>query len=482
MGPVTVTGNQDASVPARPSRGRLRLDVSPLRASRDFRLLIGSGVITMIGSFITLIAVPVQIKEMTGSYVAVGLVGAAEFGPMLVCGLYGGALADAFDRRRIVIVTETGMLVCVGGLVLNAAAPAPHLWIVYLLAGLVAAFDSLQRPSIDGLVPRYVPHPMLPAAAAVSSLRWNVGAILGPTVGGLIVATAGVSSAYLVDVVTFGLSLMLLAQLAAAPAAPGAGRPSIASIVDGLRYAATRRDLLGTYVVDIAAMVLAMPTALFPFLAARTGTPWALGAMYSAAAVGALLATLLSGWTSRVHRHGLGVLLAAAGWGLAIAGAGLTASLPVLIAGLVVAGGADMISGIFRATMWNQSIPDELRGRLSGIELLSYSSGPMLGNARAGLAAQWGGARFALSSGGLLCVGAVGALAAALPAFRRYDERTDPHVLKQRARSRVPTTPPTPATALAPPPSAPPPTRAPPAPAPPAPAPPAPAPVISRIG
>lgn len=432
----TATVPPGAAPPAEPpaeAGRRLRLDVTPLRASRDFRLLVGSGVITMIGGFVTMIAVPVQVKQLTGSYVAVGFVGAAEFVPMLACSLYGGALADALDRRRVVLGSEAGMLACVGGLTANALAPSPRLWLVYLLAGMLAAFDSLQRPSIEGLVPRYVPHDLLPAAAAVSTLRWNVGAILGPTVGGVIVATAGVSTAYLVDIGTFGLSLLVLVRLSPAPAARDAARAGLASIAAGLRYAAGRRDLAGTYLVDVAAMILAMPTALFPFLAARTHTAWALGALYSSAAVGSMLAALVSGWTTRVHRQGLGVILAATAWGVAITCAGLTATLPIVVACLVVAGAADMVSGIFRTTMWNQSIPDDLRGRLSGIELLSYASGPMLGNARAGVAGQLGGPRFALSSGGLMCVGAVGLLAGALPTFRRYDDRTNAHVRAVRA-------------------------------------------------
>jgi MFS family permease len=243
-----------------------------------------------------------------------------------------------------------------------------------------------------------------------------------------------VASAYVLDAVSFGLSLLLLVRLAPAPAHADAERASLATIVAGLRYAARRRDLVGTYVVDIAAMTFAMPQALFPFLADRLGASWALGMLYSAGAVGSMAATLTSGWTAHVHRHGRAVILAAGVWGLAITLAGVTTSLAVILACLVAAGVADTISGIFRSTIWNQSIPDEFRGRLAGIELLSYSSGPMLGNARAGLVAQLAGVRFSIASGGLLCFGAVAALAATLPAFRRYDARTDVHVLAQKAR------------------------------------------------
>ncbi len=418
---------------------RMRLDISPLRASRDFRLLLGSGVITMLGSFITYVAVPVQIKELTGSYLAVGLVTAVEFIPMVVFGLYGGALADAVDRKRMVVLCEVGMLVASAGLLVNALLPSPALWPLYLIAAVVATLDSLQRPSLDGLMPRYVPHQMLAAASALSAFRWSLGAILGPVFGGLIIVAGGVAWAYAVDVVTFGLSLLLLVRMRWSPAPPEAARPGLRSILEGLRYAAGRKDLLGTYLVDIVAMLLAMPMALYPFLADELDAPWALGLLYSSGAVGSLIASATSGWASHVHRHGLAIALAAVTWGAAVGLAGLalgagTAALPIVLLCLTVAGAADMISGVFRETVWNQSIPDHLRGRLAGIELLSYSTGPMLGNARAGLMAQVGGTRFSIGVGGLLCVGAVAITATLLPTFLRYDARTDEHVLAERTR------------------------------------------------
>jgi MFS family permease len=415
------------------------MDLSPLRASRDFRLLLASGAITMLGSFVTYVAVPVQIKQLTGSYLAVGLVTAVEFIPMVFFGLYGGALADAVDRKRMVVFCELGMLLASAGLLVNALLPEPALWPIYLIAALVATLDSLQRPSLEGLLPRYVPHHMITAASALSAFRWSLGGILGPLLGGLIVVAGGVASAYAVDIVTFGISLLLLVRMRRSPAPPDASAPGFRSIAEGLRYAAGRHDLLGTYLVDIVAMLLAMPVALYPFLADELDAPWSLGLLYSAGAVGSLMASATSGWTSHVHRHGMAVVLAAGTWGGAVALAGLAISaksgaLVIVLACLTVAGAADMISGIFRDTVWNQSIPDHLRGRLAGIELLSYSTGPMLGNARAGLMAQLGGVRFAVGAGGLLCVGAVALTAALMPSFRRYDARTDEHVLTERER------------------------------------------------
>jgi MFS family permease len=418
---------------------RMRVDISPLRASRDFRLLLSAGAITMLGSYVTYVAVPVQIKELTGSYLAVGLVAAVEFVPMVIFGLYGGALADAVDRKRMVVLCELGMLVASAGLLVNALLPKPALWPLYVIAAVVATLDSMQRPSLDGLMPRYVPHRMLTAASALSALRWSLGEVLGPVLGGLIIVAGGVAWAYAVDVATFGLSFLLLVRMRRSPAPSEAASPGLRSILEGLRYAAGRKDLLGTYLVDIVAMLLAMPVALYPFLADELDAPWALGLLYSSGAVGSLIASGTSGWTSHVHRHGIAITLAAGTWGAAIGLAGLAlgmgaSALPVVLVCLTVAGAADMISGVFRDTVWNQSIPDHLRGRLAGIELLSYSTGPMLGNARAGLMAQLAGTRFSIGVGGLLCVGAVTLTAALAPTFRRYDARTDEHVLAEQAR------------------------------------------------
>jgi MFS family permease len=209
---------------------------------------------------------------------------------------------------------------------------------------------------------------------------------------------------------------------------------SLRGIGEGIRYAISRRDLLGTYLVDIVAMAFAMPEAMYPFLADTLHHPHALGLLYSAGAVGGVLATLTSGWTARVHRHGLAIVLAALGWGGGMALAGVAPGLWLVLGCLALAGAADMISGVFRGTVWNQTIPDHLRGRLAGIELLSYSSGPTLGNARAGLMAQAGGVRFAIGAGGLLCVGGVALTAAVLPDFLRYDARTDASAVAERVR------------------------------------------------
>lgn len=413
---------------------RARIDTRPLRDSRDFRLLFTGMSVSGVGVMVTYVAVPFQVKELTGSYLLVGLLGLVELLPLVVFGLYGGALADAVDRRRMVLGTELAFTALSVMLLVNALLPEPALWPLYVFGFVGAAVDGLQRPSLEALVPRIVVTDQLPAAAALSALRGNIGTIAGPALGGLLVSGPGLAAAYAVDVVTFVASLVALAMMRAVPPTPGAPAPSLRGVREGLGYAWRRKDLLGTYLVDLSAMFFAFPYALFPFVADELGAPWALGLLYSAGFVGSMLATLSSGWTNHVHRHGRAIVFAAAVWGLAIAAFGLASNIWVALLLLAVAGAADMISGLFRMLMWNQTIPDELRGRMAGTELLSYSLGPQLGQVRASLVAQWTTLRFSLVSGGLACVAACGLLALALPTLWRFDDRTDVHAVRERRR------------------------------------------------
>jgi MFS family permease len=405
-----------------------------LRTSRDFRLLFCGSAVSFFGTMVTYVAVPFQVYEITGSPVAVGLLGVAELLPLIAFGLWGGALADAVDRRRMVLLTEVAFTALSGVLLVNALLPEPKLWPIFLVAAVVAALDGLQRPSLEALIPRIVAHDELAAASALSSLRMNLGMIAGPALGGVLVATVGVAAAFAFDVASFAASLVALAFMRAVPPT-GAVKPSLRSISAGVRYALSRQELLGTYAVDTAAMLFAMPAALYPAFAKDVfQQPWALGLLYSAGSVGSLLATLTSGWTSHVHHHGRAVACAAAVWGLAIAAFGLAGNIWIAVGCLAVAGAADMVSGLFRATIWNQTIPDELRGRLAGIELLSYSIGPLGGNARAGLVAGMWNVRGSVVSGGFLCFVSVVVIASSLRNFLQYDDRSNEHAARERAR------------------------------------------------
>ncbi|HEY3766958.1 MAG TPA: MFS transporter [Gaiellales bacterium] len=399
------------------------LDVGPLRRRRDFRLLfIGQGV-SFFGSMITYVALPYQAYRLTGSSLVVGLLGLAELAPLLAAAFIGGALADAFDRRRMTQVTEVSFAAASVVLVGNALLPHPELWVLFVMSGLLATLDGLQRPSLDALIPRLVERDELIAAGALSSFRMTIGMIAGPAVGGVLLATVGLPATYLVDTATFVVSLVALQLMRAVPPPPEAEPPSVARILEGLRYARSRPELMGTYVVDIVAMFFGMPMALFPAEATHLGGAGVLGLLYAAPAVGSLLATVTSGWAAHMHRHGAGVCVAAAVWGVGIIGFGLAPNLALALTGLVVAGGADMLSGIFRSTIWNQTIPDHLRGRLAGIEQVSYSTGPLLGNVESGGVASLVGVRASIVSGGVLCVAGVVVAALALPAFWRYDSR-----------------------------------------------------------
>ncbi|MFF4309975.1 MFS transporter [Streptomyces sp. NPDC001507] len=409
-------------------------DLAPWKASADFRRLWVSGLISSFGSFLTFVALPVQIKDLTGSAAAVGAIGAVELLPLILFGLYGGALADALDKRALIVRTEAAQGLLSAGLLANALLPHPAVWPLYAVAALSAALVSVQRPALDSLLPRIVAHDDLPAAAALNSFRWTVGGVAGPAVAGLVVAYAGLGWAYGADLVTFVVSVALVVGVAPSPASHEAAKPSLRSIAEGARYAWNRKELLGTYAVDLAAMFLAMPLAVLPFLADELDADWSLGLMYASIPAGSLLVGLVSGWTSRVRRHGRMVVLSAALWGLAIAAAGAVANVWLVLLLLAVAGGCDMVSGIFRAAMWNQTIPDELRGRLAGIELLSYSVGPTLGQVRSGSMAGWLGVRASVGAGGLFCTGAVGLLALCLPALMSYDAQTNEHAVRLRAR------------------------------------------------
>lgn len=408
------------------------IDLSPLR-HRDFRLLLTGQLVTFLGTQITYVAVPYQVYQLTDSPLAVGLLGLAELGPVLLFALVGGAFADARDRRGMILRTEVAFLAASAMLLVNALQPAPSLIAIYVVAAIQAALFALQRPSLDALLPRLVERHEIPAAAALSGIRGSAGMLIGPAVGGLLLAAGGPAAAYAVDLLSFGVSLVVLAAMRTVPPPDVTGQVfSLARVREGVDYARSRPELIGTYAVDLVAMIFGMPSALFPFIAERFGGPAVVGLMYAAPAAGAFVATATSGWVRHVHRHAMAVVWAAVGWGLAIAAFGFAESLPVALLLLALAGGSDAISGIFRMTIWNQTIPDNLRGRLASIEMLSYSTGPLLGNFEAGVAAALFGIRTSVVSGGVLCV--IGSLlcAALLPGFRRYDARTW-HPATQRA-------------------------------------------------
>ena len=367
-------------------------DTSPLRGprARAFRAVFLSRTVVYLGSQAAEVALLVQAKQLTGSPLVVGTLGLAELVPLVVFGLYGGVLADRFDRRALMRWCEPGLALCGVLLLLNALLPHPLLWPLYVVAALMMAFASLQRPAFEAATPRIVPRSQLTAAAAILSLSTNASVLLGSSLGGVLAVAPGPWLVYALDAAGFAVSFVLLSRgvpklppVVAGGGASGEDRdqeqevsngPLLREILIGLRYAVGRKDLLGSYLADLAAMVFAYPNAMLPFLAVILHAPWSTGLMFAAPSAGALVVSATSGWMPRVRRHGLAIAFAAAGWGLAMAMVGLAPSVWVALVFLAVAGGADECSGVFRDAMWKQSIPDHLRGRMAGIELLSYAA------------------------------------------------------------------------------------------------------------
>ena len=381
---------------------------------------------------ITLVALPYQIKQLTNSYVAVGAIGAVELIPLIIFGLYGGVLADRYDRKKLIWFSEASAMVLVGGLLLNSLSDSPSLIFIYVITALFSAVDGIQRPSAGAILPRLVSHEDLPAANALMSLRWQLGVIVGPAVGGLVIASFSTSLGFAIDALTYLVSLFFLWRVRNIPVTEKSEKPAISALIEGVRYAFSRKDLLGTYLIDLAAMFFAMPNALFPFWADHLDAKWSLGLFYAAGTVGSVAVTLTSGWMKNYRFHGRAVIWAAIGWGIAIAFSGLVHSVWVVLFFLAAAGASDMVSALFRGAIWNQTIPDELRGRLAGIELLSYSIGPLIGQLRAAMVASATSLSFSVTSGGISCVVFVALLASFLPTFRRYDVETNEFAARER--------------------------------------------------
>lgn len=395
------------------------VDLGPLKRSRDLRVLfVGRGV-SFAGAMMTFVAVPYQAYRITHSSLVVGLLSLCELVAMLLTGFVGGVLSDAVDRRLMLRVTEVGLSLGSVGLLVNAVV-GRQLWVLFVFAFVQAGLDGLQRPSLDALIPRLAAPEDMAAATAVMSLSTQVGQVAMPAVAGVLLSTIGLAGAYSIDVASFVVSLVALWRLGVAPPPADDAEISLKAVADGLRYAWTRRDLLGTYLVEINAMLFGMPNALFPQLSTHLGGASALGVLYSAPGAGTMLVTLTSGWTKRISRQGGLIAVAASVWGLAIVALGFSGRLWEASLALVVAGGADMVSGLGRMTVWNESIPDRLRGRLAGIEFLSYSVGPTLGNVESGVVESLAGLRASIVSGGALCVVGSAAVSLALPALRHY--------------------------------------------------------------
>lgn len=400
----------------------ITIDITPLRRNRDFRLLFIGQFISFLGSSITSVALSYQIYTVSGSTAYVGLLGMFQLIPLTLSGIIGGSVADTFDRKKIIIISESVLTLTSLALVATALMELVSVWLLFSIAAVAAFAGGFHRPALDALTPRVIEKEEIPAASALSGFRGTTAMILGPSIAGVILASAGLFYTYLLDALSFIISITTIVMIKRKFQLERSetNEFSFAHIVEGLRYAWSRKELLGTYFVDMMSMVTTYPYPLFPAIAAAYGNISVLGSLHASVAVGSFIATLTSGWIKKVDRHGKAITLAALGWCAGILAAGLTGNLWLMLFFLGLAGFSDMVSGMFRSIIWNQTIPDSIRGRMVGIEMISYMSGPLIGGTLIGFLAASTDTQTAMSSGGFAGILGIMMLVTWLRQFWKY--------------------------------------------------------------
>lgn len=398
------------------------INLSIFKRNPKFTLLYVGQFMSFFGTMVTSVALPYQIYHRTHSTLMVGLLSLFQLLPLLVTALIGGVFADRYHRRMLLLISEG--LLAIGCLCLmwNASVPDAPIALLFIIASIMSGITGLHRPALDSLVQQIVRKEDFSAVGSVAMFKATFCMIAGPAIGGLLVASAGLVVTYFLDFLTFLVSLFAIWRMGALPK-PVMNQPDLSTfsaLKESFRYAMSRQELIGTYVVDFVAMIFGMPSALFPAIAQQFGGAAALGCLYSAPGVGALILSIFSGWTHKVTRHGAAIAIAAGLWGVSIILFGLASNFYAALFFLALAGAFDGVSGIFRSTMWNETIPNELRGRMSGIEMISYLSGPKLGDTEAGIVAAMFGVTASIVSGGVICVVGVLASCCLLPRFWFY--------------------------------------------------------------
>lgn len=416
----------------------LLLDLTPLRQSPAFRRFWIGSTLSMVGSQFTVVAISLEVFELTHSTFAVGMVGAAALFPLIVAGLYGGSMGDAHNRRSVGLWTTWGLSVVTVALALHSWAGLSSVAVLYTLVTLHSFAQGLNQPVRGAIVPRLVPTEQLPAANALFQLTMGSTLMVGPLLGAMTVAGLGFRWAYTLDALTFIASLWAMYRLPSLPPDGAASRAGFRSVVEGFRFLSTRPNLRSTFLLDLAAMCFAMPRALFPVLGATVlgGGQFTVGLLTAALAAGSVLAGVFSGPLVRLHGHGKACAVAVAGWAVTImmfGGVVLLASggwgresawpLAASCAVLVVAGAMDSISMLFRTTILQAATPDALRGRLQGIFIVVVAGGPRVGDAVMGTGGQSAGPGWAAVLGGCVCLLGVLVLIRRFPRFLRYDAR-----------------------------------------------------------
>lgn len=399
------------------------IDISPLKKYSDFRWLYFGQFVSLIGSMVSYVAVPYQVYHLTKDNAVVGLLGIVQFVPLLLFSMLGGTYADRLNRQKLLIWSEVLMVIITLLFAVNGLRETPSITLIFVLVAILQALNGFHRPAMEAITQQMVKREDYPPVGVLASFRYSVCAIVGPSIGGIVIAKLGIAEAYLIDAVTFLLAIFCLVKMTKIPDAPASKKTPIEDMKDGWKYAISKPELVGTYVIDIVAMLFAYPIALYPAMSemwgGTNGAQYA-GWLFASMSVGAVLATLVSGWSNKVKLRGRGVVISAIFWGVFIIGAGYSKNFIFTFLCLVFAGMADMFSALFRKVIWNETIPNHMRGRLSGIEMISYMSGPLLGNARAGYIASKTSVGFSLWSGGYACVFAVVLTAFLLPKFWTY--------------------------------------------------------------
>jgi MFS family permease len=398
------------------------VDVTPLREVPGFRWLFFGFFFVQAGRQLTVVAVPYQVFEITGSTLAVGLLGLAQLIPLLLLSVLGGAMADAIDRRKILVLSPIVLALTSGGLMWNALLDTPLVWPLFVLSALNAGVSAVDGPARQAMVPNLVGRALLPSALALNQTLTNVAKAAFPAFGGLLIATAGLPVTYGAETAFFLFATVFMRGLPAISVKGGGRRIELSSVLEGFKYLKNMRLIQAAMLIDLNAMVFGMPTALFPAMGTEVfgGDAFTVGLLYAAPGAGALLGALTSGWVTSIRRQGRAVVLAVVGWGVAIAIFGLSTSLWLGLAMLAVGGAADVVSAIFRGTIIQLTTPDELRGRVSSMHMAVVAGGPRLGDLEAGVVAALTSVRFSVISGGLACV--LGALGVAkwAPGFLHY--------------------------------------------------------------
>jgi MFS family permease len=381
-------------------------DIRPLRHSADYRRLWFGLTVSQLGQQMTTVAIAIQVYALTGSSFSVGLVGLFGLFPLIAFGLYGGAIADAMDRRRLALIASTGLWLSSLALLAQALLDLHQVWLLYVVVAVQSGSYAVNNPARAAIIPRLLPPDLLPAANALSMASFNLGFTLGPLVGALLISWGGFAAAYGVDALTFTAALYSLYRLPPIPPEGGTTRAGLRSVLEGLRFLGRSPNLRMTFILDLCAMVLAQPRALFPAMAALVygGGAATVGLLQSAPAIGALVAFALSGWVGRVRRHGAAIAVAVLVYGTAVGLVGTTTALWVGVAFLAMSGAADMVSSAYRTTMLQVAAPDSLRGRLQGVFIVVVAGGPRTGDFLAGSVASATSERIALVAGGCACV------------------------------------------------------------------------------